>query len=332
MSTRDHVAILGAGAWGTTLGLVAHRAGNRVTLVAHRDELARQITEIGRHPRSLPGISIPRDIQVVWNQDQVAPDVTAAVIAIPVQKMREALPGWRDRLATLPVLSVAKGIETRTLQRPTQIIAECFGRNVDLAALSGPNLATEIAMGKPAASLVASDTVEVAETFVRILHGPTFRVYRGDDVIGVELGGALKNIIAIGAGMADGLSAGDNAKASFITRGLAEITRLGVAMGAEAATFAGISGMGDLIATCASPLSRNHRVGVGLAGGLPLETILANLGETAEGVPTTIAARQLANQLQVEAPIIDQMYRVLFEGLTVEAAIDGLLSRRPTQE
>lgn len=260
------------------------------------------------------------------------PGVTSLVLAIPVQALRDALPGWRQRIPDVPVLNVAKGLDAQTLQRPTEVITELLEPKGGLATLSGPNLATEIAAGKPAVSVVASESAVIAESFVKVFHGPMFRVYRGSDVIGLELGGALKNVIAIGAGMAEGLGAGDNAKASFITRGPAEITRLGVASGADAATFAGISGLGDLIATCASPLSRNHRVGLGLAAGKSLENVIASLGETAEGVPTTMAAQRLARRLGVEVPIIDQMYRVLFEQVPVESAIDELLKRQPTLE
>ncbi len=332
MSTNQHVAILGAGAWGTTLALVAHRAGTRVTLIGHQVQSVEFMHTRRRHPTSLPGVEIPDAIDIVSNDVPLPPDIDAMVIAIPVQQLRTALAGWVGRLPGVPFLSAAKGIDVETLQRPTEIISELMGSHDDLAALSGPNLAGEIAAGKPAVTLVASHARDVAEQFVAALHGPAFRVYLGVDVTGLELGGALKNIVAIGAGMAEGLGAGDNAKASFITRGLAEMTRLGVACGAEAATFAGISGLGDLIATCASPLSRNHRVGLGLARGESLTDVLASLGETAEGVPTTIAARKLARQHGVDAPIIEQMHRVLFESLPVDTAIDELLNRRPTSE
>ncbi|HYJ12810.1 MAG TPA: NAD(P)H-dependent glycerol-3-phosphate dehydrogenase [Thermomicrobiales bacterium] len=332
MSTKDNVTIIGAGAWGTTLALVADRAGNRVTLVAHRADVARELRNNRRHPTSLPGVRLPESIVISSSEYADLIGTSVVVLAIPVQQLRVAVAAWQRRLPAVPIISVAKGLDTTTLQRPTEIIAAEFGPQAELAALSGPNLAGEIANGQPATTLIASATPGLAERLVPIFHGPAFRVYHGNDVVGLELGGALKNIIAIGAGMAEGLGAGDNAKAALMTRGLAEISRLGVACGANALTFTGISGMGDLIATCASSLSRNHRVGLGLAAGRSLPEVLQELGETAEGVPTTLAARQLARQHEVDTPIIEQMAAVLFDGTPVESAIDILLSRRPTGE
>jgi glycerol-3-phosphate dehydrogenase (NAD(P)+) len=333
MSTNHEVVIIGAGAWGTTLALVALRAGSRVRLVAHRREMADYMREHRQHPVSLPGVHLPDAIEVMTDRDiEVLPSTSIVVIAISVQHLREALSAWTSRLASARLLSVAKGIDTRTLQRPSELIVTALGRPGRLAALSGPNLASEIAAGKPAASVIAAADAGLAGELVPAFHSDSFRVYRGTDMIGLELGGALKNVIAIGAGMAQGLGAGDNATASFITRGLAEITRIGVASGASASTFAGISGVGDLIATCASPLSRNHRVGIGLARGQSLETILHVMGETAEGVPTTAAALRLARSLGMQAPITEQMHRVLFEDLPVDTAIQELLSRPAVEE
>jgi glycerol-3-phosphate dehydrogenase (NAD(P)+) len=332
MSTRHNVTIIGAGAWGTTLALVASRAGNDVTLVAHRADAARQLRDSHAHPTSLPGVLLPESIAISTVEDANLADTSVVVLAIAVQQLRLALATWQSRLPSVPIISVAKGLDTKTLQRPTEIIAAELGFQAELAALSGPNLAGEIARGMPATTLIASATTGVAERLVPVFHGPAFRVYHGLDVVGLELGGALKNIIAIGAGMAEGLGAGDNAKAALMTRGLAEISRLGVACGANPLTFAGISGMGDLIATCASPLSRNLRVGLGLAAGRSLDAVLEELGETAEGVPTTMAARRLARLHKVETPIIEQMAAVLFDGTPVSSAIDVLLNRRPTGE
>ena len=212
------------------------------------------------------------------------------------------------------------------------MVRSVLGGTTNVAALSGPNLSGEIALGQPATTVIASEIAGLAERCARILHSHRFRVYLSDDLIGVELGGALKNIIAIGAGIADGLDAGDNAKAAFMTRGIAEIARLGVACGAQPLTFAGLSGIGDLIATCSSPRSRNHQVGVALARGESLEVILLSMREVAEGVATTSAALALGRSLEVELPIIEQMHRVLFENVSAADAISRLMEREPRHE
>jgi len=328
-----NVIIFGGGAWGTTLALLVDRAGAAVTVVTHRREDARTMTETRRHPRSLPGIAIPEAVNVVAIGDPLPlPDLL--VLAVPTQKLRTALPMLPARVSDAPIVSAAKGIELGTLLRPSLVIADLLQRQPGdgIAVLSGPNLATEIAEGLPAAAVVAGQDATLNLAVQRTLGSPRFRLYTSDDATGVELGGALKNIVAIGAGIADGLRLGDNAKAAFITRGLAEITRLGVALGADPLTFSGLSGIGDLLATCASTRSRNHRVGVELAMGRPLARILADMEETAEGVATTQAARDLAARLGVDMPIADALHAVLFEGRDVAAAIEALLLRTPVPE
>lgn len=328
-----NVTISGAGAWGTTLALLADRAGADVTLVAHRTDAARAMAEHRRHPRSLPGIAIPPTVRITAIGDGL-PTPDLLVLAVPTQHLRSALPLLPAPFTDAAIVSAAKGIELGTLLRPSQVIAEGLGRNEGegIAVLSGPNLASEIAEGLPAAAVVAAHDERLAQSVQKTLGSGRFRLYTSGDPVGVELGGALKNIVAIGAGIADGMQLGDNAKAAFMTRGLAEITRLGVALGADPLTFGGLSGIGDLLATCASAHSRNHRVGVELAAGKPLGAIVAGMTETAEGIATTKAARDLAARLGVEMPIADALHGVLFEDREVGTAIEALLLRAPVPE
>ncbi len=330
--SSGHVTILGAGAWGTTLAILAHEAGRQVSLVAHREQTAAHMVSRREHPTSLTGIRLPDGIEVTARASEAVERAEVVVIAIPTQAIRASIEPLASSLKGKPIISVAKGLEITTLLRPTQVIASVLGGTSRVAALSGPNLAAEIANGRPASTVVAADDLGLAASLGRVFHSRRFRVYHGDDVVGVELGGALKNIIAIGAGIADGMKAGDNAKAAFMTRGIAEIARIGEAMGARPLTFAGLSGIGDLIATCASPLSRNHRVGVALAGGRSLESVLTSMNEVAEGIPTTRAARALGVRHGIDMPIVDQMHRILFEGAPVQDAISRLLEREPTVE
>lgn len=330
----ERIAIIGAGAWGTTLALVAHRAGRQVMLAAHKPALSLHLLMHRTHPTSLPGIVVPASIEVSSDLGAAMQTSDAVIIAVPTQSLREAMEPYVAELRGKPLVSAAKGLERGTLRRPTQVLADVLGDDHarSLCALSGPNLASEVALGKPTTTVIAAEEPELATAVQRALASPMFRVYTSGDVVGAEMGGALKNVIAIGAGIGDGMEAGDNAKAAFLTRGIAEIARLGVACGADLLTFAGLTGIGDVIATCASPLSRNHRVGQALASGKALPDILGSMGEVAEGVPTTEAAHQLGRQLGVELPIVDQMYEVLFKGKSPVAAIETLMEREPKHE
>jgi glycerol-3-phosphate dehydrogenase (NAD(P)+) len=229
------------------------------------------------------------------------------------------------------IASAAKGLERGSLLRMSQVLAEELP-TASICAISGPNLAREIAAGKPATTVIASEIPAAAERVRATLMSTRFRCYANEDIVGVEMGGALKNIVAIGAGMADGLGAGDNAKAAFITRGIAEIARLGVAAGADPLTFAGLSGIGDLVATCASTLSRNHRVGEELARGRTVDEIRAGMTDVAEGIDTTAVARELGRRLGVDLPITEQLYRVLFDEIPAAEAIEALMGREATHE
>jgi len=278
----------------------------------------------------LPGVPFPDQLSVTDSIEGALSGTEIAVIAVPSVTMRDNASLISSYLSeNSAIVCATKGIEISSGKRMTEVIREEV-RAVPpsrIGALSGPNLAPEIASGKVSTATVAFEDESVGVSVQELFSSEVFRVYRSEDVTGVELGGALKNIIAIGAGFIDGADLGNNAKAAYITRGLHEITRLGVAMGARPDTFAGLSGMGDLIATCISPLSRNYRLGVGLASGKDLESVLGELGQTAEGVPTTQAAVQIAKGLDIDMPITNATYRVLFEGMEPVQAIRELMVR-----
>ncbi|HWV23996.1 MAG TPA: NAD(P)H-dependent glycerol-3-phosphate dehydrogenase [Thermomicrobiales bacterium] len=335
MSGHDipRVTVIGGGAWGTTLAMLVLRAGSECTLVVRDEAACAVMANKHRHPRSLPGVTLPENLQMTSDAASALANADIVILAIPTQKLRDGVASLAGMLRGRIVVSAAKGIEVETLKRPTEILEEVLsGQGASVCALSGPNLASEVAQGKPATTVIATRDADAGNVVRRCLMSESFRVYTSTDVTGVEIGGALKNIIAIGAGIGDGLDAGDNAKAAFMTRGIAEISRLGTALGANPLTFAGLSGIGDLIATCSSRLSRNHRVGAGLAAGQSLADVLAGMDEVAEGVDTTRAGRDLAARAGVEMPITEQMYRVLFEGKSPVDAVLDLMRREPQGE
>lgn len=331
---KPRVTVIGGGAWGTTLALVAMRAGCAVTLLVRGESMAASMRSRRVHPISLAGVHLPDALMITSHLDDALVEETTVMLAVPTQSMRALVREHGHLLDEKILVSAAKGLELGTMKRPSEILVEILGEPAAdrIAVLSGPNLASEIAIGKPAASVVASSNPETARRVQQLLPSSSFRTYTSSDVVGVELGGALKNIIAIGAGIADGLDVGANAKASFLTRGIAEITRLGVASGANASTFGGLSGIGDLMATCASTLSRNYRVGIGIAAGRALPEILEEQGETAEGVTTIYAALALAKLLHVDLPIAEQLANVLSENRSPRAAIEDLMNRQATDE
>jgi glycerol-3-phosphate dehydrogenase (NAD(P)+) len=276
-------------------------------------------------------------VRLTANDADAFANCSLVVSAIPTQYMRSVWKRLRPHLpAGAPIISVAKGIENETLLRPTQIIADVVSPGVTcpwkLAALSGPNIAGELARYLPATAVAASEDQALAQRVQQLFSTQWFRVYTNTDVVGVELAGATKNIIAIAAGILDGLSAGNNAKAALVTRGLVEISRLGVAMGAQPGTFNGLAGLGDLITTCVSPEGRNRTVGEQLGKGRKLDDILSSMDSVAEGVPTTRSVRQLARRFNVEMPITEAVYEVLFEGKDVLHALSDLMSRDPKPE
>lgn len=329
------IAIVGTTTWGTTLGWMLASRGMEVALCARTEEEADRLNQDRENRRLLPGIAFPEGLSATASVEGAMGGAEIIVFAVPSQSMRANVRRVREALREPSViLSATKGLEVETTRRMSQILEEELeaSRHGRICVLSGPNLSTEILHGLPAASVVASQDIAVAEKAQGVLMCPLFRVYTSTDVVGVELGGSLKNIVALGAGMADGLGYGDNAKAALMTRGLAEIARLGVAAGANPLTFAGLAGMGDLVATCASRLSRNHHVGEELARGRHLAEIMASMKNVAEGVPTTVAARQMARAMGVEMPITEQMYRVLFEGEDPRQAVAALMSRQGRRE
>lgn len=333
-NATPHLSVIGTGAWGTTLAMVAVRAGTSTTLVARNPDTYAEMVEHRRHPISLAGVEIPAELDISSDPEAAIERADVVLIVVPTQKLRDAVSPIAELLRRKIVVTAAKGIEIGTGKLPTQILEDEIGQFEDtpLCALSGPNLAMEIAVGKPGTTVIASTNHQAAATVQNMLMGETFRVYTSGDVLGVQIGGALKNIIAIGAGVGDGLQAGDNAKAAFMTRGIAEIARLGTQLGADAMTFAGLSGIGDLICTCSSDLSRNHRVGVGLASGQTIEDVLAGMSEVAEGVDTTRAAVEMAREHGIDMPIAEEMYMLLFEGKTPVDAVRSLMVREPRRE
>ncbi len=329
------VGIVGTTSWGTTLGIVLARNGVDVTLWARTETEASRLRQDGQNTRFVPGVDFPSSMSVTASADEALGGAELVIIAVPSSTIRDNAVKVRDSLpASAVVVSATKGLEVGTGKRISQVLAEELpaSHGSGVCALSGPNLAKEIVQGKPSSTVVASSDAVAAHTAQNIINSPRFRVYTNDDIVGVELGGTLKNIIALGAGICDGLCYGDNAKAAFITRGLAEIARLAEAAGANPMTFAGLAGMGDLIATCSSPLSRNHYVGVQLAAGKPLAEIRETMVNVAEGVNATAAAITLADQLGVETPITRATYDVLFEDLPLDEAIANLLGRAPRPE
>jgi Glycerol-3-phosphate dehydrogenase len=327
------VAVVGAGAWGTTLARVLARV-EPVTLLCHSPESATRIAETGRNEARLPGVDLPATVLATADPDALRDATELVIFATPSGHLRTTVEAVAPHLAPeADFLSVIKGLEQGTLLRMSQVIAEAsrvpIGR---IAALSGPNLAAEVARNLPASAVVAAADLALAERIVARLARRRFRLYVNEDILGVELCGALKNVVAIAAGAGDALGFGDNGKAGLLTRGLAEMTRLGIAAGANPLTFAGLAGMGDLIATAGSPLSRNHRLGEELAKGRTWAEIEATLPGTAEGAYTVQAALLLAERLGVEMPIAREVERALFEGKSVKRCLVDLLARESKDE
>jgi glycerol-3-phosphate dehydrogenase (NAD(P)+) len=334
------VTILGAGSWGTALATLLGRV-ERVTLWARDTDLAAAIRSERENRRYLPGIPLAENICVTDHLPDALTGAECVVFAIPSAGMREVAAAAAPFLPPDALLvNASKGLEESSGLRMSEVIAQSLAPicapssspSVRIAALSGPNLALEVARGIPTASVAASVSAETARACQQLWMGATFRVYTSSDLIGVELAGAMKNVIAIGAGVCEGMGFGDNSRAALMTRGLAEITRLGSTLGAQPATFLGLAGVGDLIATGGSRLSRNYRVGLGLGQGRALEAVLEEIGQVAEGVPTTRAICLLSRRAGVEMPISEALHAALFEGASIRDLLPQLMLRPPRRE
>ena len=332
--TIQRVAVLGAGSWGTTFAKVLADAGREVVLWARRSDVARAITGNRRNPEYLSDVMLP-DMTATTNAAVALDGADAVVLAVPSQTLRANLSAWRPLLPPgVTLVSLAKGVELGTLKRMSEVVSEVAQVPADqVAVLSGPNLAREIAVGQPTATVIACRDHDRAVAVQHACMTSYFRSYTNTDVTGCELGGAGKNVIALVVGMAAGMGLGDNSRASLITRGLAEISRLGVALGADPLTFAGLAGLGDLVATCSSPLSRNRTFGERLGRGDTLaQAEAANHGQVAEGVKSCLSICQLGGRHGVELPISDAVRRVCHEGLSPAALAKELVSRAPRPE
>ncbi len=332
-SGPQKVAIVGCGGWGTALALLLHSQGHRPTIWGVKPEYVEQMRRTRRNPRYLPDVEIPEGVAMSARMAECVPDSDVVVAATPTIYLRAVCERLAPQLQGGHLaVNVAKGIEEGTLMTGSQVIADVCGDDLRLAGLYGPSHAEEVARRMPTTVVATARREREARAVQELFMAPTFRVYTNTDVVGVELGAALKNVIAIAAGVCDGLGFGDNAKSALLTRGLAEITRLGVAMGARRETFAGLTGLGDLITTCISPFGRNRTVGMRLAKGETLEQITADMEQVAEGVRTTRSACALADRHRVDMPITGAVHAVLFDGLDPLKAGMKLMQREPKPE
>lgn len=329
---KAKVAIVGAGSWGTALATVLDRKGTELKLWVREDDLLEIIKEKRENEFYLPGVELGNNIQPTGDMEECVRGCDIIVFSVPSHAVSAVIgeiypaikPGQR-------IVSVAKGLDTATLKRLSEVISDRLPKN-SVTALSGPSHAEEVGRRVPTTVVAASPDRKAAEYVQDLFMSPNFRVYTNPDIIGVEIGGALKNVIALGAGISDGLGFGDNTKAALMTRGIVEIARLGIAMGAKAATFAGLSGIGDLIVTCTSMHSRNRRAGIQIGEGKSLEEVLGGTRMVVEGVKATQAAYNLSKKFDVVMPITEEIYRVLFENADVKKSVENLMMRTKTHE
>jgi glycerol-3-phosphate dehydrogenase (NAD(P)+) len=327
---RNRVAVIGAGSWGTALAMVAARNQLEVTLWAREPEVARQINRTRRNPYYLSDFELPEKIRATTAVEDAIKGVDVALLVVPSHAMREMTAQLVAHLSRETVLvNAAKGVENSTLMRMEEVVADVFSKRFEppYVTLSGPSFALEVAKGDPTAIVAASRNRESSEMIQRSLSSASFRIYTNTDVAGVELGGAVKNVVAIAAGVVRGLGFGTNAVAAIITRGLAEMTRLALAQGARAETMAGLAGLGDLVLTCTGELSRNRHVGVELGRGRKLGEILGEMREVAEGVKTTSSIYELGNRLGIELPITASIYALLYQDKPANEAANELMGR-----
>jgi len=328
------IAVMGAGSWGTAFALVLADAGNTVHMWGRRAELCEAISTRHENPDYLPGIVLPDNITASPDPATALADAEVVVLAVPSQQLRANLESWAEHLPSDAVLvSLMKGVELGTHLRMSEVIAELTGAGPErIAVVSGPNLAREIAQREPAASVVACSDPDVAERLQQLCHTTAFRPYTNLDVVGCELAGTTKNVIGLAVGVAVGLGYGDNSKASIITRGLAEAARLGIAMGADPVTFMGLAGMGDLVATCSSPLSRNRTFGEKLGQGMTVDEVAAQTRQVAEGVKSCRSISELARMHGVEMPIVEHVAALIAGEMSPSDLVDALISRKAKSE
>ncbi|MFF1873618.1 NAD(P)H-dependent glycerol-3-phosphate dehydrogenase [Streptomyces sp. CB03911] len=327
-------AVFGTGSWGTAFAMILADAGCEVSLWGRRQELVDAVNTTHENPDYLPGVRLSDAITATTDPAAALAGAEFAVLAVPSQTLRQNLGAWAPLLEPGTVLvSLMKGIELGTAKRMSEVIAEVAGVGPErVAVVSGPNLAREIANRQPAATVVACSDEVVAKRLQTACHTPYFRPYTNTDVVGCELGGAVKNVIGLAVGMADGMGLGDNTKATLITRGLAETTRLGAALGADPYTFAGLAGMGDLVATCSSPLSRNHTFGTNLGRGMTLAQAVAATSQTAEGVKSCESVLDLARRTGVDMPIVEAVVDVVHNGRPTQEVLAALMARSAKPE
>lgn len=327
------ICVLGDGGWGTTLALLLHRKGFSVTLWGAFPDYISFLNKKRVNSKFLPGIKIPKGIEITQDLETAVRDKNLVILAIPSQHLRKILTRLKkiDYPRQATYLSVIKGIEIKTLKRMTEVIREELG-NIKLAVLSGPTIAQEVVSGIPTTAVIAAEEKSLRIYLQKLFMTDKFRVYTNNDVIGVELGGSLKNIIAIACGISDGLGFGTNTKAALLARGLAEISRLGQAMGANKDTFSGISGLGDLVTTCISPHSRNRYVGEQIGKGQTLKYIQSHLQMVAEGIPTTNSAYALSLRYKIQMPITKEIFAVLYKNKSPQKAVRDLMTRKKKEE
>lgn len=331
----EKIAVLGAGSWGTALAMVLADNGHEIRLWGHNPAQIEEINQDHTNKKYLPGITLPSSVKGYSSLHAALDGMKMVIMAVPTKAIREVIRKMMESISeSVVIVHVSKGIEPDSLLRISEMIEEEMPEELleSVVVLSGPSHAEEVSLRHPTTVTVSSKNMEEAEKVQDLFINNHFRVYTNPDLIGVEIGGALKNIIALAAGISDGLGYGDNAKAALITRGLAEIARLGVKMGASPLTFSGLTGIGDLIVTCTSIHSRNWRAGNMLGKGQNLDEVLENMGMVVEGVRTTKAAYQLAQKFEVKMPITNALYHVLFNNVNPKDAVDGLMSREKTHE
>ncbi len=331
---KHRIAMIGAGSWGIGLGALAHRKGHDVVLWEFRPDVCDELNRTHLAPKLLPDFEIPKELRFTSNLAEAMDGAELLILVVPSHTMRTVAKQMSSHNLTAPIVSATKGLELKTHLRMSQVIADELPeyRHGKIAALSGPSHAEEVVKDFPTSVVVACENVELAHEVQHLLSGSTFRIYASADVIGVEMAGALKNVIAVAAGVSDGLGFGDNTKGMLMTRGLVEITRLGVKFGGQSSTFSGLSGLGDLITTCMSQHSRNRYVGDQLGRGRKLEEILRDMTMVAEGVNATFAAVEMGEQVGVEMPIAQAMYDVMFAGKEMRQVALELMLRKLKRE